>query len=91
MGDFNTTPWSVLMRQVLRESGLVNSQSGFGLQPTWPATLPNFLQIAIDHCLHSPSLITKHRTIGPNIGSDHLPIGLELEWNPTLNPIEIVR
>jgi endonuclease/exonuclease/phosphatase (EEP) superfamily protein YafD len=81
VGDFNSTPWSESVRQVLRESGLLNSQQGFGLQPTWHSVLPTFLRIPIDYCLHTPSLITKQRTIGPNIGSDHLPIVVELEWN----------
>ncbi|MDX2242108.1 MAG: endonuclease/exonuclease/phosphatase family protein [Leptolyngbyaceae cyanobacterium bins.302] len=79
IGDFNSTPWSFLFRQLLADSGLKNSQNGFGLQPTWHSSLPKFLQIPIDHCLHSPSFFTRDRRIGSNIGSDHLPVFVELQ------------
>lgn len=79
IGDFNNTPWSLSFRQLLAESGLKNSQNGFGLQPTWHSSLPHFLQIPIDHCLHSPALATRDRQIGVNIGSDHLPLIVDLQ------------
>lgn len=79
IGDFNSTPWATPFRQALATSGLVNSQVGFGWQTTWHAALPNLLRIPIDHCLHSPGLRTIHRTIGPNLDSDHLPLLVELQ------------
>ncbi len=78
IGDFNTTPWSGRFRSFLHDSDLRNSQRGFGLQPTWPAILPSPLMIAIDHCLHSKSITTINRATGPNLGSDHLPLFVEL-------------
>ena len=74
IGDFNSTPWSGRFRSFLQESDLRNSQRGFGLQPTWPASLPSVLMIAIDHCLHSKSMKTINYATGLNIGSDHLPL-----------------
>lgn len=74
IGDFNSTPWYSSFRKMLHQSGLLNSQKGFGLQPTWHGNLPPILRIPIDHCLHSPSIITVQRTIGSHIGSDHLPL-----------------
>ncbi len=79
MGDFNTTPWSGRFRKFLKDSTLRNSLRGFGLQPTWHAALPSPLMIAIDHCLHSPSIRTINRATGANIGSDHLPVLVELQ------------
>jgi endonuclease/exonuclease/phosphatase (EEP) superfamily protein YafD len=79
MGDFNTTPWSGRFRKFLKDSALRNSLRGFGLQPTWHAALPSPLMIAIDHCLHSPSIRTINRATGANIGSDHLPVLVELQ------------
>lgn len=79
VGDFNSTPWSAPFRQLLATSGLVNSQAGFGLQPTWNAWFPAVLRIPIDHCLHSPGLFTVSRRIGPRIGSDHLPLLVTLQ------------
>lgn len=78
IGDFNSTPWSGWFREFLHDAELRNSQQGFGLQPTWHSALPSPLRIAIDHCLHSKSITTVNRAIGPNIGSDHLPIFVEL-------------
>lgn len=79
MGDFNTTPWSGRFRKFLHDSNLRNSLRGFGLQPTWHASLPSPLMVAIDHCLHSPSIRTINRATGANIGSDHLPLLVELQ------------
>lgn len=78
IGDFNSTPWSGRFRSFLHDSDLRNSQRGFGLQPTWPAILSSPLMIAIDHCLHSKSITTINRATGPNLGSDHLPLFVEL-------------
>ncbi|MFB8791259.1 MAG: endonuclease/exonuclease/phosphatase family protein [Potamolinea sp.] len=78
IGDFNSTSWSARFRSLLHKSELRNSQRGFGFQPTWPSSLPSWLMIAIDHCLHSKSLRTINRATGPNIGSDHLPLFVEL-------------
>ncbi|MCP2731946.1 endonuclease/exonuclease/phosphatase family protein [Limnofasciculus baicalensis] len=78
IGDFNSTPWSSRFRNFLHKSNLRNSQRGFGLQPTWLAGLPSFLTIPIDHCLHSRSIVTLNRGTGDNIGSDHLPVFVEL-------------
>lgn len=80
IGDFNNTPWSLSFRQLLTHSGLHNSQNGFGLQPTWHSSLPTVLQIPIDHGLHSPNFSTRNRTIGTNIGSDHLPLLVDLQF-----------
>ena len=78
IGDFNSTPWSGRFREFLHEADLHNSQQGYGLQPTWHAGLPSPLMIAIDHCLHSKSITTINRATGSNIGSDHLPLFVEL-------------
>jgi endonuclease/exonuclease/phosphatase (EEP) superfamily protein YafD len=78
IGDFNSTPWSGRFRKFLHDANLRNSQRGFGLQPTWSASLPSVLMIAIDHCLHSQSITTISRATGVNIGSDHLPLFVEL-------------
>jgi endonuclease/exonuclease/phosphatase (EEP) superfamily protein YafD len=78
IGDFNSTPWSGRFRKFLHDANLRNSQRGFGLQPTWSASLPSVLMIAIDHCLHSQSITTIRRATGVNIGSDHLPLFVEL-------------
>lgn len=77
IGDFNATPWSYAFRDFRASTGLVNSQNGFGLSATWPANLPLTL-VPLDHMLHSDSLTTVTRTVGPNLGSDHLPLSVQV-------------
>ena len=78
IGDFNSTPWYSPFRQLISKSGLINSQRGFGIQTTWNSALPPLFRIPIDHCLHSKSLTTIKRFVGSDIGSDHLPLFVEL-------------
>jgi endonuclease/exonuclease/phosphatase (EEP) superfamily protein YafD len=78
IGDFNTTPWSDRSRQLQKQGNLVDSQRGFGWQTTWPAPFPPPFRIAIDRCLHSSEIATLHRRSGVNIGSDHLPLWVEV-------------
>lgn len=73
IGDLNTTPWSPHFRQLIRDSGLKNSMKGFGFQPSWPVGVP-FMKIPIDHMLHSEEIVIHARGLGPDVGSDHLPV-----------------
>ena len=77
LGDLNTTPWSPTFRAVLRETNLLDSGRGLGLQTTWPANLFP-LRIAIDHCLLSRDLGVVARKVGPDIGSDHFPLLIDI-------------
>lgn len=77
IGDMNATPWSHPMRQFAADSGLIDSSTGFGVQASWPAQLWP-LRIPIDHVLHSPSLTTVRRSVGPFLGSDHRPVRVTL-------------
>jgi len=72
-GDFNLTPWSYFFKKFLADSGLKNSQSGFGIQPSWPVT-PVLLRIPIDHCFVSESINVVSRKLGNETGSDHFPL-----------------
>ncbi len=44
---------------------LANSQEGFGYAASWPARLPPFGRIPIDHALHSRDLTVTDRQLGP--------------------------
>jgi len=77
IGDLNTTPWNHYFKRLLRESGLNDSASVFGYQPTWPSDLI-FLRISLDHCLISSDWKVIHRRVGPPVGSDHFPLIVEL-------------
>lgn len=81
VGDFNATPWSYPFRQLLSETDMINSQSGFGIEPTFPADGFFFFRVPIDHLLHSPELVVADRRRGPRMGSDHFPVVVDL-WRP---------
>lgn len=77
IGDFNTTSYSIYFKKLLEGLDLLDSRKGFGILATWPAYLPP-VQIAIDHCLISKSLFVRRREVGPPVGSDHLPVYVEV-------------
>lgn len=78
-GDLNATSWSPAFRP-LHEAGLVDTRRGSGVHGSWPASLPSALRIALDHVLVSPGIEIRRRELGPDIGSDHLPVYVELGW-----------
>ncbi|MFZ0015054.1 MAG: endonuclease/exonuclease/phosphatase family protein, partial [Acidimicrobiia bacterium] len=79
VGDFNATPWSWPFRRLMGTTDLVNSQQGFGLQPTFPTTSNLLLRVPIDHLIHSSALEVTSRQLGPALGSDHFPLVVDLQ------------
>ena len=82
VGDFNATPWSSPFRDLMDEADLHNSQVGFGLQPSFPTTSNVILRVPIDHLVHSDHFVTRDRRLGPDLGSDHFPLIVDLELTP---------
>ena len=76
VGDFNASHWSSAFGDML--DPLVDSARGFGIQPSYPTALPAVLRIPIDHLLHGPGLRVVDRRLGPALGSDHLPLVVDL-------------
>ena len=85
LGDLNTSPYSPHFRDLIRTSRLRDTARGFLLQGTWPAAVPP-LRIPLDHCLVSPEFHVSHRRVGPRVGSDHLPLIIELSLPQTGGP-----
>lgn len=81
IGDFNTTPWSSRFRRLMVAGGLRDTLRGRGYQGSWPSSAPAFLRLPIDHALVSDRLRVLSRRLGPNLGSDHLPLLLTLQPN----------
>ncbi|HSM45334.1 MAG TPA: endonuclease/exonuclease/phosphatase family protein [Acidimicrobiia bacterium] len=78
-GDFNSTPWSWPFRRLLSSADLRNSQIGFGLQPSFSSGTNLLLRVPIDHLVHSPDLEVIDRRLGPDLGSDHFPLLVDLQ------------
>jgi endonuclease/exonuclease/phosphatase (EEP) superfamily protein YafD len=76
LGDLNATPWSEGMRILTRGSGLRLAPASW--KPTWQAS--TLFAIPIDHALCSGPLRILSKKIGPDVGSDHRPIELEIGW-----------
>lgn len=80
-GDFNATPWSLAYRVFAARSGLRDTALGRGPQPTWNARVPA-PRIPIDHVFASPGLAVLRRDVGPDVGSDHFPVEVDLAVPP---------
>ena len=75
-GDFNATPWCEGMR-LLREKGGLDFHSAAPVwPPTWGRKLP--MMIPIDHVLLKGGLTVQKRVIGPEMGSDHHSVTVEI-------------
>jgi hypothetical protein len=61
---------------------LISTLDGRGNQGTWPTHLPMPWLLPIDHCLHSLEWDCVAREIGPETGSDHLPLLVSLALKP---------
>lgn len=77
MGDLNATPFAPAFADLLAAGGLRDSGRGHGLGGTWPTGVP-LLSVAIDHVLVGKGVVVLDRWIGPDIGSDHLPVIVDL-------------
>ncbi len=78
-GDLNATPWSRPFARLIERSGLRDSRAGFGVHATFPANAAtDLLRIPIDHVLISPGIGVRTRRVERDVGSDHLPVLVEL-------------
>ncbi len=79
IGDLNTTPWSPYFQMLLKRGRLHDSELGFGVQSSWSTHLLLVPPVVpIDHCLTSNHFQVLDRELGPNVGSDHLPVYVKL-------------
>jgi len=78
-GDFNSTPWSPHFRTFLQRAALIPTSAVAGIAGTWPAWFA-MLSIPIDHCLTSDHFDVVRQYVGPDVGSDHYPIVVDLRY-----------
>lgn len=88
IGDLNTTPWSHAFTALTGDDKLISTQAGFGNQGTWPTHLPVPWLLPIDHCVVSREWVCVGREIGPETGSDHLPLLVSLSLAP---PVQVAQ
>jgi endonuclease/exonuclease/phosphatase family metal-dependent hydrolase len=89
-GDFNTSDQSVSYAMLGDKLGDSYREAGVGFGATWPrpvaAELPAWLPpvIRIDYIFHSPHFAAIESSVGPSLGSDHLPTVSRLALNAQL-------
>ncbi len=81
-GDLNTTMWSPWFRRLSERTALTSVRHGFGVLGSWPAALPGFMRIPIDHVLISDDVSVTGCRHGAATGSDHLPLIVDLVLPP---------
>ncbi len=81
VGDFNLTPWSPYFHRFISTSKLRDARPARHFGHTWPVILNHtYAGIAIDHSFAHPSLLLIKRVIGPDLGSDHMPVTVTLGY-----------
>src|SRR6266480_3824518 len=77
-GDFNTPPWSGPLRDFSSHARLRDLYGGHAWSGySWP-TWSSLLRVPLDNCfVSSRVVVTAHRD-GPDIGSDHRPLVIDL-------------
>lgn len=79
LGDLNTTGTQPIFAELLERGRLRDTRRGFGWLPSWRSTrLVEGLPLDLDHVLASPELCVLDRRLGPDFGSDHLPVLVRL-------------
>ncbi|MCS7467559.1 endonuclease/exonuclease/phosphatase family protein [Stieleria sp. ICT_E10.1] len=83
MGDLNVTPWSPHFGEFERRSGLRRARQGLAITPTWYAGGSRFpMGLVLDHILISRSLECASYRVGPDVGSDHRSVSVQLKRLP---------
>jgi endonuclease/exonuclease/phosphatase (EEP) superfamily protein YafD len=85
-GDFNETEWSYPYERLHSVLGDSFREAGAGFGHTYPShvrwdgwTLSVPL-VRIDYVFHSAELVALHAAVGPDGGSDHLPVVADLAF-----------
>lgn len=81
LGSFHASPWSLPFKELLEHSRLRDARTGFGPVRTHSKVgLFFLLGTPIDHCLVSENLQVRRLRSGPALGSDHLPLIVDIAF-----------
>lgn len=77
-GDFNTPPWSGPLRDFASDAHLSDLYGHAAWRAySWP-TWSWALRVPIDNCFVSDGLVVRDHRRGPDVGSDHFPLVVDL-------------
>lgn len=78
LGDLNLTPWSPRFGRLRDAGGFADDAARHrGLDATWISASP-VVGLALDHVLTGPGMRVACSRLGPDLGSDHLPVIADL-------------
>ena len=84
-GDWNTPTWSPYFAGFLERTGLYDGGEGLLPPPTRISRregVPAFVGSPVDRIVLSRDLVATRRIVGPQLGSDHLPVVVDLSLPP---------
>jgi len=81
IGDLNMVSTSKRFTNFLKDTNLFTNTSITNSIFTWPAFLPNYLGIQIDHVLFSKNFKMISKKTTKSFGSDHRPLIVDLAFN----------
>jgi endonuclease/exonuclease/phosphatase (EEP) superfamily protein YafD len=91
VGDLNLTPWAPTFAALLEAGNLRDASTVRGLTATWRSRHPLF-GLLIDHVLVNQKVTVVASRIGPDIGSDHLPVIADLAFQaPFVPPVQTTQ
>ena len=80
IGNLEASRWSHAFSVIA--NNMKNSEDGFGYMATYPAyDLPLVAEFAgtpVDHALYVGPITVSHRRVGPNLGTDHRPLLIDV-------------
>ena len=78
LADLNQTPWSTAYRQLIRGARLQDARRGQWPRKTWRPRRSWLVGLPIDHVLYRGAVQVEQFRLGPDVGSDHLPLLADL-------------
>lgn len=81
VGDFNDVGWSRVTETFQRIGQLVDARRGRGFNATFDVGNP-LMRWPLDHLFHTDDFGVIRFATGPNVGSDHFPLEVELCLQP---------
>ena len=78
IADLNLTPWAREFRGLLRDGDLRDGRRGRWPVKTWGPRGSSWVGLPIDHALVRGEVVVEGFVVGPDLGSDHRPLVVDL-------------